>query len=118
MPTDVGPMTLVVAVALGLAMVGGYIALAVWAIRKVWTLTVGRRAWVRILACASVATVFFAPSPIGVGHGAAIGPAWVALVDPSNRYEIRSALISLSVTFLLLFAIGVVSRSVQKHREK
>lgn len=105
------------AILLGLALLWGYIALAVYSTKKVWAHTASYPDWGRVLLCALVLAVFFAPGFVAGGHGVGIAPAWVAVVDPgSNRFLIRNALISLAVTWTVLFVIGVIARSIRKHR--
>lgn len=105
------------AILLGLALLWGYIALAVYSTKKVWTHTTSYPDWGRVLLCTLVLTVFFAPGFVAGGHGVGVAPAWVALFDPgSNRFLIRNALISLAVTWTVLFVIGMIARSIRKHR--
>lgn len=105
------------AIVLGLALLWGYIALAVYSTKKVWALTASYPEWSRVLLCTFVLTVFFAPGFVAGGHGVGVAPAWVALIDSdSNRSLIRNALISLAVTWTVLFVIGVIARSIRKHR--
>ena len=106
------------AILLGLGLLWGYIVLAVYATRKAWAFTASRPDWLRVLLCTLVLTVFFAPGFMGAGHGVGLAPAWVALVDPgSNRFAVKGALVSLAVTWSVLFVGGVVARSIRKHRQ-
>jgi hypothetical protein len=108
-----------IAMLIGAALICGYVAAAVYLTRAVWRLTHRCPDWGRVLLCTLVLTLFFAPGVVGAGHGAAIAPAWVALVDPgSNRFAIKTALISLAVTWGVLFLVGIVVRGITKHRTK
>jgi len=119
MAAEPTPVLMAIAMLVGVVLLCGYVAAAVYVTRKVWAVTGRYHDWARVLLGALVLTIFFAPAVIGAGHGAGIGPAWVALVDPnSNRFVTRGAWISLGVTWIAFFAIGVIVRSIQKHREK
>ena len=119
MATEPTPALMAIAALVGAVLLCGYVAAAVYITKKVWAFTGRYQEWTRVLFSTLVLTAFFAPAAIGIGHGAAIGPAWVALVDPgSNRFVIKWAWISLAVTWGTFFAIGVIARSIQKHREK
>ena len=108
-----------VAILIGAVFFGVYATAAVFLTKKVWARTERYRDWARVLLSVLVLTVFFAPAVMGAGHGAGIGPAWLALVDPnSNRFVIRGAWISIAVTWGLFFVIGTIIRGIYKHRHK
>jgi hypothetical protein len=109
----------IVAILLGLSLLWGYIALAVYLLRKLWAWSVGRPDGVRVLLYTSVLAVFFTPAVVGVGHGAGVAPAWFALLSSSsNPHVVRGALIALAGTWATLFVLGVIARRIRKHPEK
>ena len=105
-------MLQIIAVVLGLAMLWGYVAAAVWLTKQTWALFSKKPEWMRLLLCTLVLAVLFAPAFVGVGHGVGLEFAWMALLDPSsNRFAVRGALISLPITWAILFVVGVIVRS-------
>lgn len=104
----------IVAILLGLMLLWGYIAAAVWLTKKAWALAAKKPEWVRVLLSTFVLAILFAPVFVGAGHGVGLEPAWVALVDPaSNQFAIKNALVSLPVTWAVLFVIGIIARSIR-----
>ena len=108
----------VVAIAVGLALLWAYVALAVFCARKIWRIS-SRPEWMRIQLCALVWAGFFAPAFVGAGHGGGMAPAWFALMDPdSSRQVIEGALISLASTWAIFAIIGELARRIRKHQQK
>lgn len=102
---------------LGVAVVVGYVALGVWAVRTAWAWSTPLRAvWARAAIVSTLITVFFAPGLGGAGHGVVPVPVWImfttgtfgALTTESQRFM----LLGLVVFWLVVFAVvwAVISR--------
>jgi hypothetical protein len=109
----------VIAIAFGLVLLWGYVAVAVYLARKVWALSLGKPEIARILLGSLVLALFCAPAATGVGHGVGVAPAWFVLLDPeSNRFALKGASISLTATWAVLFAAGAITSRIRKHRKE
>lgn len=101
---------------IGLVLLVAYIAIAVYVTRLTRRSLALKAMWLRELCGAIVLALFFAPGVIAEGQGAAIGPAWLAVLDPeSNERIVRVALVSLVASCAMFFVGGVVIHRIRKH---
>jgi len=102
------------AYAIGIALVAGYVAFGVWAIRKSWTWSASVPArWLRVLLVSTVVTMLFAPGLAGGGHGVGVVPAWLmfatgtfgALTGASKQAYLLSIAIAWAVVFVVTWLV-------------
>jgi len=110
---------LVFAYAFGVALIVGYIAFGVWAIKKVWSWSDEIQTHlVRVALVSLTATLLFMPGVIGAGHGVGVGPAWLMFASGTfGALTLKSKLMTLAgvlVGWAITFAITVVVTEPKK----
>jgi hypothetical protein len=99
--------------AIGIALLAGYVWLGVFCIRRVFALPSNvDNSWVRALLASIVAVLFFMPGLVGGGHGAGIGPAWLMIATGTfaalTAASKQTFVIALTVVWGITFSIAML----------
>lgn len=66
--------------------------------------------WIGRLPPCLILAVFFAPSAVGMGHGAFYGPAWMALFQ---YFPLRLGVLPIAITACVLYAVATINAIVR-----